>query len=82
MPRQPGKKGPPIEPGGQVNFKADRELWERIQRVCRVLGLDTANLGRLLFNKYLHHFEKDADEVEAQKHRGRPPSPEDASEGE
>jgi hypothetical protein len=60
---------------GQVSFKASRDLWDRIQRVCQGLGVDVANLGRMLFMEHLHVYESRVDELERKRTQKPPTDP-------
>lgn len=59
MPR--GKKKEPAEEvGGQVSAKLGVALWDRYLAVARALGLDHANLNRMIIAENLYIYERRA----------------------
>lgn len=50
--------------GGQVNFKANQRLWNRLESISRVLGIDMANLARMIISENISIYEERARRVE------------------
>lgn len=53
--------------GGQVNFRASPDLWTRLQTVSGGLGVDMANLVRMIVTENLHRYEERVDEIRRPK---------------
>lgn len=73
--KRPKPLGPPSEEreGGQVNFRANAELWRRLQDVAAALGLDIANLSRMVILENLHRYEARVAELRAAEGPPAPP---------
>lgn len=81
MPRPPKSEKDPskAEERGQVNFRADAELWARIQEVCAGLGLDVANLARMVIHENLHIYEERVAQIRRARSAMKSANPEDST---
>jgi hypothetical protein len=50
--------------GGQVNFKVNHALWDRLRAVADGLALDMGNLVRTIVKENLHIYERRAKEAD------------------
>jgi predicted transcriptional regulator len=63
--KKPAPGGRPEREGMQVNFRASPDLSQRLQHVATVLGVDLANLARMIVTENLPRYEQRAAEVQA-----------------
>lgn len=71
--RKPNAEDPSFAEGGQVNFKASSGLMRRLQAVAAGLGLDMANLCRMIVTENLRIYEDRVRRVAAEEEEGQAP---------
>lgn len=68
--KQPADNTNESPAGGQVNFRADADLWAALQDVSNVLGVDIANLARMIIKENLQPYQERADRIRPKKASG------------